>query len=628
MATQPPASAIRRRACFTLWFVNFVLGVLVGANYLAHVPEVNGFKLWLFAVAALVSSVLMLTLLPGAFFYAAAHWVRSIHLLGASQAAFWTLFQILLFVDTRIYNLFRYHFNGQVLNLMYTRGSDDAVHLGWQVWLTISVCLLAFIVLQTVAWKKALNAAQRYFEHGPHYLLLRPLIIWGILLPTVFVEKTIYAQADLARDRQITHLARLFPLYARVPLEDLASKVLGVRHGIPAPPELESIGLSYPKAIPVLDDQAARPNILILAIDCWRQDMLTQEETPRLFAWAKDGVRGFKDHVSGGNSTRYGVFSMLYGLYGSYWPPVLKEKRSPVLVDMLLEAGYEFGVFGSASMDYPELRDTVWVRVKEQVRHEFDSPLPWRRDELAADALIDWLDERDGPFFGFLLLDSPHQTYSHPPDKQPFLPSASELDYVAITRNEGPSPDLLRALFNRYRNAIYHADDVAGGVLEHFSRSPLYDDTIIIVTGDHGEEFLECGFFGHTSAFTPPQVRVPMLVRGPGFAPGCEDRPTSHLDIPATLLELLGAHPSIRPHWTLGQNLLTPVEGRKRVISGWNELGLWTPEGIIRVPLSILEFDVELYDYEWRIKHDDLSALLAEREALERLGAECNRFLR
>jgi len=623
--------AVRRRACFNLWLFNFGLGLIVGGNYLVHVPEVNSPRLWLFAIAALASSVLTLTLVPGAIFYAAGHWTRSVQWLGAVQAAFWALFQMLLFADTRIYNVFRYHFNGQVLNLVYTRGSEDAVHLGWRVWGTVLAMLLLFSLLQTLIWRRALAQAEASRERGARKSLLRPALVWSILLPTIFIEKTIYAQADLARDNQITHLARLFPMYTRVPMDDFASKVLGVDHGIPGRPELERVGLSYPHAIPVLDEHGPRPNILVIAIDCWRQDLLTETETPRIHAWAESGARRFDDHASGGNSTRYGLFSMFYGLYGTYWLPVLEQRRPPVLIDVLRDEGYEFGIFGSASMDYPELRDTVWVEVLESVRDDFSSPEVWRRDEMAAEAMLEWLDEReqeDKPFFGFLLLDSPHQTYSYPPDSEPFLPSARELDYVKVTRNEGPPPQLLEALFNRYRNAIHHADDVAGRLLEDFESSRHYEDTIIIVTGDHGEEFRECGFFGHTSAFTPPQILVPMLVRGPGFHPGVETFPTSHLDIPATLLETLGASPTVRRHWTLGGSMLEPEADRRRVLSGWNELGLWTPEGIIRVPLSLLEFDVELYDYHWNIRHNDLSVLRAESDALEQLGADCNRFLR
>jgi len=123
-------------------------------------------------------------------------------------------------------------------------------------------------------------------------------------------------------------------------------------------------------------------------------------------------------------------------------------------------------------------------------------------------------------------------------------------------------------------------------------------------------------------------VRVPFLLRGPGVKNGVERRPTSHLDFAPTLLELLGADPARRGEWCLGANLLDPAERRTRVFSGWNELGVWTDEAILRVPLSLLDFDVEVYDYEWRPLADDLPVLKRAHDSLEVLGAECNRFLR
>jgi membrane-anchored protein YejM (alkaline phosphatase superfamily) len=121
---------------------------------------------------------------------------------------------------------------------------------------------------------------------------------------------------------------------------------------------------------------------------------------------------------------------------------------------------------------------------------------------------------------------------------------------------------------------------------------------------------------------------VPLLVKGPGVQPGREDGPTSHHDIAPTLLEMLGAHPEDRGLWTLGENLFAPAAGRDRVISGWNELGVWTSHGILRVPMSAFDVDVELYDYDWRLQSDDEEITRAEQGTLERLGAECNRFLR
>src|SRR6185436_19908466 len=109
------------------------------------------------------------------------------------------------------------------------------------------------------------------------------------------------------------------------------------------------------------------------------------------------------------------------------------------------------------------------------------------------------------------------------------------------------------------------------------------------VTGDHGEEFLECGFWGHTSNFSPQQTEVPFLLRGPGIEAGREHRPTSHVDVPATLLEFLGADPRTRAAWCLGENLLDPPEERARVLAGWSDLGLALDDQIVRIPFDPLE---------------------------------------
>jgi hypothetical protein len=370
-----PPACVRRRAVFQLWLANLLLATLVGLNYLAHVPEARGLKVWLFALPALLSSVLTLTLVPAGLFTLAAQFLRSTNLLGTLQAAFWTLFLILLFADTRIYNIFRYHFNGQVWNLLYTRGSEDALHLGWQVWSAIVFGIVLFVALQSWLWRRALKSAQAAFDAPVRRRILSPALLWCIMLPAVFVEKTIYASAHLVRDREITRLARLFPLYAPVPMEDLANKVLGVEPRVPEPVELGGFELDYPLARPELPDGGARPNVLVLVIDCLRRDVLGPEVTPAIARWAEDGgCRRFEDHVSGGNSTRYGLFALFYGLHGSYWFPVLAERRSPVLVDALREQGYDFGIFGSASMNYPELRATLFAALSGQVHDDFPSP--------------------------------------------------------------------------------------------------------------------------------------------------------------------------------------------------------------------------------------------------------------
>jgi len=625
---------VRRQATFHLWLLNLAFATVVGANYLWHVPQIDSPKMWLFALPALLSTTLFLTVVPGFSFWYVARFFRGPRALGWLQASFWTLFQVLLFADTRVFNMFRYHMNSQVWNLIYVRGSEDAIHLGWQVWASVSTGLACVIALQLWYWRRSLKRAEAVLAKKGRVLLAKPwLVSASVLLPLVVLEKWLYAHADLTRDRQITHLARLFPLYARLPMEDFASKVLGVETGNPPrlKLDLEGFELDYPHARPAVDPDGPRPNVLVIVIDCLRADRLRAEYTPNITAFSEDGCRMFADHVSAGNSTRYGLFSLIYGLHGSYWFPVLAERRSPVLIDTLDELGYRFGIFGSASMDYPEMRATMWSGIDDDVHDDFGQAEPWRRDELAADALVEWLAamrEDAPPFFAFLLLDSPHQTYSYPPDAAPFQPAATEVDYMSLTQNQGPDPQLMLQMENRYNNAVHHADSVAGHALDSLRASKLLDSTVIVVTGDHGEEFLECGFFGHTSAFTPPQVRVPFVMRGPGVEPGVENGPTSHLDFAPTLLEMLGANPSGRQSWCLGRNLFEPDLERRRVLSGWNELGVWTPDAILRIPLSLFEFDIEAYDEHWRLIVDDTDLLAEEQRTLERLGAECNRFLR
>ena len=626
---------VLRQTAFNLWLVNVAAGMLVTGSQLQFVPDGGGFKLWTYALLALVSTVALLSVVPGIMALISVRPLARLGLLPLCHGLMWTLFLVLLFVDKSIYNLFRYHFSSQVWDLFYTRGSEDSVHLGWQVWAAILTGWVLASSVQVVIWGKLLVRAKRDPETLPH-LLLRPGMLWcAVIVSAFFLEKVIYVQADIGRDKDVTELAKLFPLYPRLPVSEWAHEMLGVEVTERAERlQFDSPELAYPLAMPDIGPNGPRPNILILAIDCWRADMLNPTNTPRLAEYAKN-ARVFEDHISTGNATRFGVFGMLYGLYGPYWFPVLREQRSPVLVDTLLDLDYDIEIFSSASANYPELRSTAWSRFPERVHDEYDSEEPWRRDELAAEGCMDWWQWRidsgdERPFFSFILLDAPHQKYSHPPEVAPFQPSAPDLNYLYMSASgQGPSPEERVAIKNRYMNAVLHADEVAASLVQRLADLRLDDNTIVVLTGDHGEEFWETGLFGHTSSFSPPQVRVPLVMRGPGILPGVETSPTSHLDLPATLLELMGADPTQRGLWSLGSNLLESHSvNRQRVTSGYDKLGLWVPDGILEVPLvgDFTSFDIQLYTYDWQHVLGDEETITRYARALRRLAEGCNRF--
>ncbi|MCP3915074.1 MAG: sulfatase-like hydrolase/transferase [bacterium] len=633
----PPSTAARGHASFQLWLLNVLVGTFVGSLWLFDSPDDLSFGLRLYVSLALVSSVAILALLPGALFWTIARFVKPWRVVGLAHSLTGSLFLALLYTDTIIYRLLRYHFNGAVLNVAFTSGSEDAVHLGSHVWITATVVVTILVSGQYAFWRWRVRCMQRRIDRGqPAALILQPRVVCLLFfLPVIGIEKSVYAAADISGDRELLYASRALPLFPKPRLAHILDPES--QHQLEVLPERAR--LAYPLERPRIDPAGPRPNIVVLVIDSWRRDMFTPEFTPNLHRFAH-AARVWQDHLAGGNGTRYGLFTMLYGLHGSYWFPFIEARRSPVLIDTLQELDYDVRVFSSASMNFPEFLDTAWVGLdREQVVDSFAGPdgepltISYEKDELVADAFAEWIDARERkaderPFFSFVLLDGPHQPYYNPGG--PYEPVIEKLDYIELGRTtEGPElAALVERVFNTYKNSVVYTDRIAGRMLDGLAERGLDDETIVVVTGDHGEEFQECGYWGHTSNFSPEQLEVPFVMRGPGITPGVETRPTAHIDLPSTLLELLGADPAGRADYCLGQSLFDPPVERDRVVAGWSEIGLWTDAGIFRIPLEVDAGRLEVYDDRWQLLTDVDDRIDLEQAALGKLARECVRFLR
>ncbi len=619
----------RLGATYWAWIANIVLGAIIGQRWLAHASASAEFSANVFMQGALVSTVAMLAALIFLPLSALGCFVKSARTLAFVHAFLWTLFLVLLYADTVIYGMFRYHFNGLVWHELTTSGSEDSIHLDAILWLQVGTCALVCAVAQGWLWTwtarriaQAPISTRRWFA--------RPAWIVAMLLfAAILGEKGSYAVADMTRNREVMARSRLFPLYQPFTLKRLIGKKLGYDLAKRAKVELapEGVLIQYPLGRPKLAPAHAKPNILVVVIDSWRNDMLTAEVTPKLAQWAAGGRR-FQQHLSGGNATRFGIFSLVYGLHGSYWASILNEQAPPVLVTTLVEGGYEPRVISAASMNSPEFRSTCWVSVEDSVHDKFEGAEKYERDRKVAKDFKDWLAVRDSarPFFAFALIDSPHQTYSVDPALTPHLPYEKRIDYLKLGGE--PSADLILRVKNRYKNSCAAADVAVGGMLAELEARGLSDNTIVVVTGDHGEEFYEHGRFGHTSNFTPEQTWVSFVMRGPGIEPGDEQRPTSHIDLAPTLLEMLGVDAALRSKYSVGFNLLDPPASRLRVIAGWQELGLWLDGGILYIPMEGHKGLVEAYGYDWKPLSDEASLISAGKASLAQLSEECRRFLR
>ena len=109
---------------------------------------------------------------------------------------------------------------------------------------------------------------------------------------------------------------------------------------------------------------------------------------------------------------------------------------------------------------------------------------------------------------------------------------------------------------DRYRNALHYADESLGELIDGLRSRRLYERTLFVITGDHGEAFGQHdGNFGHTLFLYEENVRVPYLIVAPGLtrAPERVRRVASLIDVAPTILDLLGIS---RPHEYQGRSLL------------------------------------------------------------------------
>jgi membrane-anchored protein YejM (alkaline phosphatase superfamily) len=255
-------------------------------------------------------------------------------------------------------------------------------------------------------------------------------------------------------------------------------------------------------------------------------------------------------------------------------------------VDLLLEDGYQMELFTSARFTYPEFDRTVWARVSPERMHEAQKGFGWERDRENVTRILQFLDDRDPgkPFMTFEFFESPHARYYCPPESIIRRPYLEEMNYATMDLERD-----IGLIKNRYINSCHHLDMQIERILQYLDGHGLMSSTIILITGDHGEEFLEHGRWGHNSTFSEEQIRVPFVLWVPGRQPEVVDRMTSHLDIAPTLLRISGVENPLRD-CTLGFDLFGAERRQYTVLANWDGIAYVDDRFTGVFPLSALGF--------------------------------------
>ena len=601
------------------WFLcsNFVLSLIIGSSYLNFVPDSITFGEWAFSRLAYVSNFGLLFLVLAVPLYLLTSIIPSMLFMQIASSVVFLTFNIALFVDTIIYKLYRFHINGLVWNILVTEGSSDSVKVSTSTIVVFSIYL--FLIIFSVI--------------GTHYLLSRYIKqirlkysgkrLLSFLLLGFFcinlIDKPIYAHADLNNKTHITRYAKLFPLY-----QPLTVKRLAQQWGVDVNREFDytlskSNGMmNYPLNDIEMMNAKDVPNIIFITVDSWRFDMMNKEVTPNIYSFSENAWV-FNNHYSGGNSTRFGIFSMFYGIYGSYWHTILSERTEPVLMEKLRQKSYNFGIWSSADLSWPEFRKTTFIGTPNQIYDRIPGKGAKVRDLQQPILFNSWLDSvgTDNPFFAYFLLDAPHEPYSYPDEFVKFEPSVNEINYMSLDKHVDMQP-----FFNHYKNAVYFSDHVIGQFLQIIEKRDLFKNSIVIITSDHGAEFYEHGYWGHNSAFTKEQVMAPFILYIPGEKPKKIESLTSHLDIAPTLLEITGSSKNHKDH-SFGVSLLSDLTNTRNYVvsSGWGESAIITDE-------ATLVFSTETYNFNtFEIRDKDYNLLMGDRYSEFFSGKDVNEVI-
>lgn len=297
-----------------------------------------------------------------------------------------------------------------------------------------------------------------------------------------------------------------------------------------------------------------RPNIVLIVMDTTREDRLgcyghSRKNTPTLDALAGESTV-YRNAYSVSSWTAPGHASLFTGLYpaahGCTQENWTMGEDLVTLAEVLGGNGYQtHGITEnptvSAAAGFAQGFDTY---------QEVWRPWEYEDDENQAYRLLQGVLEtldREKPLFLFINFIEPHAPYN---SSREFIDAYVDDPRAGPNGNNGQEFYLGRVKRNerdfRHMKALYDAeilytDHQVGRVIQRLKEEDLWEDTIFIVTSDHGENIGEHGHMEHYFSLHETTVKIPLLIRHPGtFQPGAEDHePTQLTDIFPTLMGLL-----------------------------------------------------------------------------------------
>jgi len=380
-----------------------------------------------------------------------------------------------------------------------------------------------------------------------------------------------------------------------------------------APGEESPTGILAPQVEQPMD-LATRPNVMLIMVDTLRQDFLGTYNpemigvSPNIDAMAADSVV-FEEGYAAASWTRASIASLFTSMVPVSHNTALKTSILPDEVDTIAEMMHERGYvtgglpnninvtrsfnfqqgfdyyayqeprypFGATESAFQLSMYQVVRKVRERLMPHKDVAEFYQPADVVLANTREFIEAQgDNKWFSFVHLMEPHDPYfEHPYNGIGYGRAEHEVPDETEVVNGLPLIEYLKGV---YRDEITNMDTHLGEMFDWMRETGRYDNTVIILTSDHGEEFFEHGGWWHGTTLYDEQIKVPLIVKRPSQANAGVHVPwqVRVIDIAPTISHATGAN--ISPLWQGIQLFDQSFEDGLRVMNG-ETIGLVEGEG-------------------------------------------------
>jgi arylsulfatase len=333
----------------------------------------------------------------------------------------------------------------------------------------------------------------------------------------------------------------------------------------------------------IVQNKIHRWNVIILLVESLRTDQLkvlggSRIVMPTIEKVAQESLV-FTDNYTQSSHSNYSDIAPLsshYPLRTKRYQPYPKDIPYPrvLIYDILKALQYRTAIFSSQNENWGKMLYYLDTGHLDHILHsetfKGETYVPhsdigfarWAKgkkqagkidDRFTVQAAIDWIRiNEEQPFFIYMNLQNSHVPYVVPTDfKRPFGPNKINFK---LGFGYFP-PHKTQTVKDRYADSLAYVDFQLSKLVNYLKSQQLWEKTIFIITGDTGQAFFEHGFASHASKLYNEVMQTPLIISAPSLIHKKDSRPAQHIDIPPSILDLLGLppHPSFQ-----GISLFTP----------------------------------------------------------------------